>query len=227
MVSRIATAASHHEGGQQGQAEERPEEVDGPLPGPDGESSRSRTHRSTSSRRHSGSASPAGGAVVYSGPRPLVKPGGARTRPGVRSSNANPPQSDRTRRRPHFRSVGPVGDGPADGRGQRGVLALDGPPEDLVELEVVDPVVLAEVHLVRPLGAVGERRCSRRRGRSGPARRRRGSRSALSVNEANIGRGGGVELAQRRQAEDQLDRPDHAHGAVLGAVEVLAAWCRG
>src|SRR5438876_188636 len=48
------------------------------------------------------------------------------------------------------------GDRPADGRRLRGVLAHHRVPEDLVQLEVVHPVVVAEVHLLRPGRAVGE-----------------------------------------------------------------------
>ena len=53
------------------------------------------------------------------------------------------------------RSGSPHCDRPADGGRQRGVLPLIDAPEDLVELEVVDPVVLAEVHLARPLRPIG------------------------------------------------------------------------
>src|SRR5439155_8666019 len=48
------------------------------------------------------------------------------------------------------------GDRPADGRRLRGVLAHHRVPEDLVQLEVVHPVVVAEVHLLRPGRAGGE-----------------------------------------------------------------------
>src|SRR5262249_1303877 len=42
------------------------------------------------------------------------------------------------------------GDGAADGRRLRGLLPHHRVPQDFIQLEVVHPVVLAEVHLVRP-----------------------------------------------------------------------------
>src|SRR5262249_6060397 len=51
----------------------------------------------------------------------------------------------------------PIRNRPAHRGGQRRVLALHGVPEDLVQGKVVDPVVLAPVHRLRALGAIGQR----------------------------------------------------------------------
>ena len=48
-----------------------------------------------------------------------------------------------------------------------------------------------------------------------------GVRSGLSVNDANIGRAAASYWLKGEQAQDQFHRADHAHRAVLRAVEVL------
>ena len=82
-----------------------------------------------------------------------------------------------------------------------------------------DPVVFAEVHLARPLGPVGQRPCCTafRSIRAGSVRI--GGQIGLVGERGEHGLRRGVVLAQRRQPQDQLDRPDHAHRAVLRAVE--------
>src|SRR5262249_12616453 len=113
-----------------------------------------------------------------------------------------------------------VSNRPADGGGNRSTWAFDRPPQDFVQLEIVDPVVLAEIHLFRALGRVGQPRID---GVQIDPRRnvRVGRHIGFGSKRLEHRRGGGVELAQWREPEDQFDRPQHPGRAVLRTVEML------
>jgi hypothetical protein len=102
-----------------------------------------------------------------------------------------------------------VDEGGAAGAGHRGVGAADGAPDHFVQQEVVGGVFVREVEAFGHLGAPGgffvvlvE----------GPLRGERGERTGIGLDgEAGVHRaGGGVELAHRGEAEDELHRPQHA-----------------
>ena len=112
-----------------------------------------------------------------------------------------------------------VGDSPAHRRRNRCIHSLDAAPQDLVQLEIVGQIVVAEIHAAEALGAIRFLRVFRIQidaGRFVTVRRQIG----LIGEAANIGVAPASYWFKRRQTQNQFHRPNHARGRVERAVHV-------